>query len=388
MRKVKIILAIKQIPKFSNLIIYGGGHAGKILVALLKMYRLGQLVRYIVDDGQSGEIDGIPIISSSELEEVYKPEDLVLVSVLLCENIVSVLEPIKGLSYALVRLNYPHDLKECEALEAMRQASVAVEPRHTCVKQYQNGCFERVVAMFERAEDKALYSMIVHDWHKQNGDVRNYYVHHFPSIGRHYLEHVDFSDVKVVIEGGLADGINTIEFLHLMPKLEKIYGFEPLYNAYAHPHKSYLNTNPKVEILTQGLWHENSTLAIDTSSELPLASVSTLEEACFASHVEIKVVSIDSFVEQRGVEKVDFIKFDIEGAELNALKGAYKTLQKDRPKLAISIYHSYEDLYQIALFLNETLQNYSYRLGQYHYDLGETVLYAFPNTANVSKACE
>lgn len=372
------ILRIADIAKDSPLIIYGGGHAGKILLALLKIYRPDLYVRYIIDDAQSGEINGVSVISSEEFKKVYEPEDLVLVSVLLCESIVSTLESMKEISYALVRLNYPHDLKECMALETMRHTCVPVEPCYACIKQYQNGSFDRVVTMFEREEDKALYSMIVHDWHEHNGAVRNYYVHHFPFIGRHYLEHMDFSNIKVVIEGGLADGINTVEFLHVMPKLEKIYGFEPLYNAYVHPHKSYLNANSKVEILTQGLWHENSTLAIDTSSELPLASVSTLEEARFASHIEIEVVSIDSFVGQRGIEKVDFMKFDIEGAELNALKGAYKTLQKDRPKLAISIYHSYEDLYQIALFLNETLKNYSYRLGQYHYDLGETVLYAFP----------
>lgn len=371
------IFKIADIPEDRSLILYGGGHAGKILMALLRIYRPHQVISYIVDDAQVGEIDGIAIISSAELEKRYIPEHLVLVSVLLCENILSVLERMNITHYALIRLNYPHDLKECEALAKMHQDSYAITPSYSSIKEYHNGYFERVIELFEKEEDRALYSMIIHNWHKRNFDVRNYYVRHFPFIGRHYLEHLDFSDVKVMIEGGLADGTNTIEFLHVMPHIEKIYGFEPLYSAYEHPYASYLMSNPKIEIVTQGLWHEDSVLAIDTSSDLPLASVSTLEDVNFTSHVEIEVVSIDHFVEERKIEKVDFIKFDIEGAELNALRGAYKTLQKDRPKLAISIYHSYEDLYQIALYLNETLKNYSYRLGQYHYDLGETVLYAF-----------
>ncbi|AOO66671.1 FkbM family methyltransferase [Sulfurospirillum halorespirans] len=372
------LIRIEDIPKEASLIIYGGGHAGALLIALLKLYRPDQSIRYVVDDVKRGEVEGIPVIASDALEKVYRPEDLVLVSVLLCENLLIRLDGIKTLRYALARLNYPHDVKECEALHAMRQSSLAITPRYTSLKEHRNGVFERVISLFEREEDRALYSMIVHDWHERSLDVRSYYVHHFPFIGRHYLEHLDFSDVKVIIEGGLADGINTIEFLLLMPQVEKVYGFEPLYHAYEHPHKVYLNANPKVEILTQGLWNENTTLAIDTSSELPLARVAPLKEADFASQIEIEVVSIDTFAAQRGIEKVDFIKFDIEGAELNALKGAFKTLQKDRPKLAISIYHSYNDLYQIALFLSETLEDYSYRLGQYHYDLGETVLYAFP----------
>lgn len=382
------IFKIADIPEDRSLILYGGGHAGKILMALLRIYRPHQRISYIVDDAHVGDIDGIAIISSAELEQIYVPEYLILVSVLLCENILSVLERINITHYALIRLNYPHDLKECEALAKMHQDSYAITPSYRSIKEYHNGYFDRVIELFEKEEDRALYSMIIHNWHKRNFDVRDYYVHHFPFIGRHYLEHLDFSDVKVMIEGGLADGTNTIEFLHVMPKIEKIYGFEPLYNSYEHPYASYLMSNPKIEIVTQGLWHEDSVLAIDTSSDLPLASVSTLEDVNFASHVEIEVVSIDHFVEERKIEKVDFIKFDIEGAELNALRGASKTLQKDRPKLAISIYHSYEDLYQIALFLNETLKNYSYRLGQYHYDLGETVLYAFPKESNTATTCE
>lgn len=375
------VIRIADIPKKNSLIIYGGGHAGALLITLLKTYRPHQHIRYVVDDTKCGAVEGISVITSLELENVYQPEDLVLISVLLCENLLTRLNGIKTLRYALARLNYPHDVKECEALQAMRQDSLVITPHYLSLKQYQNGEFEQVAHLFEREEDRALYSMIIKDWHERSLNVQNYYVHNFPFIGRHYLEHLDFSDVKVVIEGGLADGINTIEFLLLMPHIEKVYGFEPLYHAYEHPHKIYLNANPNVEILTKGLWSENTTLAIDTSSDLPLARVSTLEEANFASHIEIEVVSIDSFVEQRGIEKVDFIKFDIEGAEFNALKGAFKTLQKDRPKLAISIYHAYQDLYQIALFLNEILDDYSYRLGQYHYDLGETVLYAFPKEA-------
>ncbi|GHS95756.1 hypothetical protein AGMMS50276_12550 [Synergistales bacterium] len=55
--------------------------------------------------------------------------------------------------------------------------------------------------------------------------------------------------------------------------------------------------------------------------------------------VEIETTTIDDFVEENGLERVDFIKADIEGYERHMLKGAAKTLKKFAPKLALCTYH-------------------------------------------------
>ena len=70
-----------------------------------------------------------------------------------------------------------------------------------------------------------------------------------------------------------------------------------------------------------------------------------------ASRVEAITVSIDDWVARRNPEKIDFIKMDIEGAELDALHGARQTLKRFRPRLAIALYHRPEDIYQIPDFL-------------------------------------
>lgn len=70
-----------------------------------------------------------------------------------------------------------------------------------------------------------------------------------------------------------------------------------------------------------------------------------------ASCIEAVTVSIDDWVERCNPEKIDFIKMDIEGSELDALHGAAETLKRYRPKLAIAIYHRPEDIYQIPDFL-------------------------------------
>jgi FkbM family methyltransferase len=58
---------------------------------------------------------------------------------------------------------------------------------------------------------------------------------------------------------------------------------------------------------------------------------------------KIHITTIDKFVAENGIERIDFIKADIEGAERDMLKGAKQTLQKFAPKLALCTYHLHDD---------------------------------------------
>jgi len=74
----------------------------------------------------------------------------------------------------------------------------------------------------------------------------------------------------------------------------------------------------------------------------------------------------------------DFIKMDIEGSEYSALKGMRNILLKNRPLLAVCVYHLPEDIWRIPLFLHGLLENYSWYLRCYSAHLFDTVLYAVP----------
>ncbi len=60
-------------------------------------------------------------------------------------------------------------------------------------------------------------------------------------------------------------------------------------------------------------------------------------------YLEVQAVTIDDVVAKLGLDRVDFIKMDIEGSERQALKGAEKTLASFAPKMAICIYHKKGD---------------------------------------------
>ena len=90
---------------------------------------------------------------------------------------------------------------------------------------------------------------------------------------------------------------------------------------------------------------------------------------------QYKTICIDDFVEKNKVEKIDFIKMDIEGCELKALQGAINTLKKYKPKLAIAAYHKYEDYYEIPKFLNELNAGYKFYFANYTLGFTDTVIY-------------
>jgi FkbM family methyltransferase len=91
---------------------------------------------------------------------------------------------------------------------------------------------------------------------------------------------------------------------------------------------------------------------------------------------EIRTISIDHVVETGEVDRVNFIKMDIEGAELPALKGAEATLKRFRPKLAISVYHSLSDFWEIPQYLDSLNLGYKFYLRHFTIHAEESVLFA------------
>lgn len=94
------------------------------------------------------------------------------------------------------------------------------------------------------------------------------------------------------------------------------------------------------------------------------SSCSTVSSDCNGRYMITCISkSIDDYVSENGIEKVDFIKMDIEGSELAALKGAKNVINTYHPKLAISIYHKLEDLDEIPKFIKQIAPSYKFYLG-------------------------
>jgi FkbM family methyltransferase len=67
--------------------------------------------------------------------------------------------------------------------------------------------------------------------------------------------------------------------------------------------------------------------------------------------IELQMRSVDALVADRRIPKVDFLKVDVEGADLGVLEGAAETIRSQRPRLAIACYHRPDDLVTIPDFI-------------------------------------
>ena len=92
-----------------------------------------------------------------------------------------------------------------------------------------------------------------------------------------------------------------------------------------------------------------------------------------SSTYQIEVAAVDEMVG----EDITYMKMDIEGAELEALKGAEKQIRKNKPKLAVCVYHKPEDFLEIWGYLKSLVPEYRFYLRHHNaYNGSETVLYA------------
>lgn len=89
----------------------------------------------------------------------------------------------------------------------------------------------------------------------------------------------------------------------------------------------------------------------------------------------VETLSIDNFARREGLDKIDFIKMDIEGAEVPALRGAADVIRRHKPRLAISVYHKWDDLLVIPRLIAELRDDYNYYLDCTTGFGGEVVLY-------------
>lgn len=82
----------------------------------------------------------------------------------------------------------------------------------------------------------------------------------------------------------------------------------------------------------------------------------------------IRVVPLDDDLP----EPVTFLKMDIEGAEWDTLLGCQRIIAEEHPKLAICVYHGYDDLWRIPALIDSIYPNYEFYLRHYGGNLNPT----------------
>lgn len=219
------------------------------------------------------------------------------------------------------------------------------------------------------------------------------------SMNRQFFK---FSDDEVYVDAGAFNGDTIATFLHAVQgKFKHIHSFEPssennrqirqlvarLQDTYVWP------LFPRITLHEKGLWDRETTLLFNPSQILDMSGAGGIVnpqaahiiEAEFVNHVydkaaeeaasiSVPVTTIDDATDRSAT----FIKFEIEGSELKALHGARETIARNRPKMAVSIYHKPEDLETLMDFVVETGLKYKMGYRQHNPFLPDAaVLYCY-----------
>jgi len=111
-----------------------------------------------------------------------------------------------------------------------------------------------------------------------------------------------------------------------------------------------------VILIEKGVWDKTGSLALHLSNTGDSHSVVIPQNA--GKDEAIEVTTVDSLAQSLKLERIDFIKMDIEGAELNALHGSTQVLKRWHPRMAISSYHKKGDPSAICAIIWDAQPNY------------------------------
>ena len=181
------------------------------------------------------------------------------------------------------------------------------------------------------------------------------------------LPNMPISDEEVFVDLGCFDAMTDIELKkRIGEKLKTVIAFEPDVKRIKVCKDNLEAAHINYKLVEKGGWSKETTLHFMNRNGLL-----TMSDA----GEEVEVTSVDHVL---AGEKVSFIKMDIEGAEYEALKGCQSTIQKWRPKLAISVYHKLTDIFEIPNLILSYCPEYKFYLRHYSPSLVETVLYGIP----------
>lgn len=187
---------------------------------------------------------------------------------------------------------------------------------------------------------------------------------------QYYYEHGEVSIKPVagdyVVDAGACFGDTAIDFAETVGEDGRVYSFDPL-----ERHHRIIGSNIARNEITNIVLFQCGL----GEGDQPGALVPDRVDPGFADLSSVPIRSLDSLVLEGAVQRVDFIKMDIEGHEMEALRGAEATIRRFRPKLAISIYHQPQDYIEIPDYIKYIDPSYRLFLENYTISDGETVLY-------------
>jgi FkbM family methyltransferase len=169
------------------------------------------------------------------------------------------------------------------------------------------------------------------------------------------------------LDGGAYNGDTYLELCSLT-EVNAAYLFEPDQENFLHLVKNVRNACHPTHCLPLGLSDCYQILSFNAGNG---ESGSITQKG----NTQIAVTALDDVLTG---SLVDFIKLDVEGAELQALRGGQHLIKRSRPVIAMSLYHLPQDLWELPLTLSSMCPDYRFYIRQHYSNSFDSVLYAVP----------
>ncbi len=173
------------------------------------------------------------------------------------------------------------------------------------------------------------------------------------------------TDKEYYIDLGAYRGDTVQELLDYGGGYSQIIALEPDPKTYKKL-IAYTNGKPDITAYQKTIWRKNCILLFSNQGGR--------NSKIGYNGTAVEAVTIDHLAKE--MDNVTYIKMDVEGAEKKALCGAVKTLSEKKPKLNIAAYHTFEDLFDLALMVHSINPEYKLFLRHHPYiPLWDTNLY-------------
>ncbi len=224
--------------------------------------------------------------------------------------------------------------------------------------------------LFKIVADKSYYRTII----PQFFDLIYPYLLKDPFImeeGPYERGEVKLKKGDVVIDAGAYLGVFSIFASQKIGPRGRVYAFEPISENHELLKKTIeLNKAGNVKAIPRALAKGKGPLLMSLKEQRFDTSSGFFKRG--DKNRVVKQISLDEFIRQEKIPKIDFIKVDVEGMEREVLSGAKKTIKKFKPCLAVCTYHRPDD----PRILRKLVQGF---VPQYKVIQTDTKLYAVNN---------
>lgn len=358
---------IDEINKYQNsshpIILFGAGCTSQFIVMQLNKMEIYPNAFCDNNNNKVGKkVAGLPVINIEQLKNNYSDAEVYITT---------------QLYYEEIKLQLIH-----EGFQEEQISKYDIIFQLSWEKEYIKYCIEN------KEDIEHLYGYLADDesrrvlWNRLaffRTRNRQYVVDIRNRNKEQYFENeiINFDKITTFVDLGMYTGDTIIKFSNYCKNEEcEIWGFEPdrdLYNqAKGTLEKAGLRNVHLVPLATSdedGVTTVNSSLGEMQS----IASVDWNNND--ASCNTFETCKLDTFFKD-AKKKIDFIKMDIEGAEMPTLVGGSLLLKRTLPIIAVCVYHKREDLLEITNFIKALSSDYQIYLRHYSDNQTETVCYA------------